>query len=160
MISTKPGAVNGPTPGCVISRCAAGHFSTSCSIAWEMEAKPGFDSEIGNRGPTEKPRQTKPIQQVRPRINSYIVNSCSFLLFTVPGRGCYRARCENRYIGRRELRPERDKKAPARARTRSSSCHQTSWSFREYWHLRVAICSSQHSTFALSYIAGKSWLRL
>src|SRR5205823_13113603 len=80
MFSTKPGAVNGPTPGCVISRCAAGQFSTSCSIAWEMEAKPGFDSEIGNRGPTEKPRQTKPIQQVRPRINSYIVNSCSFLL--------------------------------------------------------------------------------
>jgi hypothetical protein len=33
MISTKASAVREPTPGCVLNRCASGHFSTSCSIA-------------------------------------------------------------------------------------------------------------------------------
>jgi hypothetical protein len=32
MMSTKPSAVSGPTPGCVANRFASGHFSTSCSI--------------------------------------------------------------------------------------------------------------------------------
>ena len=33
MISTKAKAVREPTLGCVLNRCASGHFSTSCSIA-------------------------------------------------------------------------------------------------------------------------------
>jgi hypothetical protein len=33
MISTKASALSEPTPGWVISRCAAGHFSASYSIA-------------------------------------------------------------------------------------------------------------------------------
>ncbi len=33
MISTKASAVSAPTPGWVCKRCAAGHFSASCSMA-------------------------------------------------------------------------------------------------------------------------------
>src|ERR1022692_4730194 len=33
MIKTNASAVNAPTPGCVCSRRASGHFSASCSIA-------------------------------------------------------------------------------------------------------------------------------
>src|SRR5229473_1177328 len=33
MINTKANAVSAPTPGCVCSRRASGHFSTSCSMA-------------------------------------------------------------------------------------------------------------------------------
>src|ERR1017187_2127024 len=32
MISTKASAVSDPTPGCVLKRCASGHFSASCSM--------------------------------------------------------------------------------------------------------------------------------
>jgi len=38
MISTNASAVKAPTPGCVLSRFASGHFSTSCSIAWLSSA--------------------------------------------------------------------------------------------------------------------------
>ena len=43
MISTNAIAVSGPTPGCVASRCASGHFSTSCSTAWLSSAMVGFN---------------------------------------------------------------------------------------------------------------------
>ena len=42
MISTKASAVSEPTPGCVLKRCASGHFSASCSIACVSSAIVGF----------------------------------------------------------------------------------------------------------------------
>src|SRR5215469_9827289 len=42
MISTKANAVSAPTPGCVIKRCAGGHFSASCSMACVSSAIVGF----------------------------------------------------------------------------------------------------------------------
>src|SRR5579863_6805371 len=42
MISTKASAVSGPTPGCVIKRCASGHFSTSCSMVCVRSVIVGF----------------------------------------------------------------------------------------------------------------------
>ena len=48
MISTKANAVKAPTPGCVITRRASGHFSTSCSTAWLNSVIVGFSRSINS----------------------------------------------------------------------------------------------------------------
>src|SRR5450759_2553095 len=107
MISTKASAVSGPTPGCVLNRCASGHFSTSCSIACVSSAIVGF-SRSSNSSRSRRRRFAhgasandsscfRPASRHNPflrRSPSFSATACSWFMIRV--RACtIRCRCHS-----------------------------------------------------------------
>src|SRR5215472_1860902 len=107
MISTKASAVNAPTPGCVISRCAEGHCSASCSMAWLNSAIVGFSrSSNSNRSCRRRSahganRNASSCCRPRSRHNFFLHSRPSFSATACSGfmtrvRACtIRCRCHN-----------------------------------------------------------------